>query len=583
MTTFPKTFYGFYWLVVKHFPIYFSVLFACGIILNVLGMIFGPLTSKWMMQIFESAISTDWHDVMDVFLCLAGMFMINSILPFITSLMRGRKQQTFNQYKLYLLYKRVYENDINFFIDYPAGRTAGFVREVSGALNQFMEKFWVELIGTVVGFCVVVGMMFKMNYWFVVILGGYGVFKTAWELLIQRQIKVNQRKTIEEDAKYAGIRSDSMNNALTVKYFAQSEYENMYIYHGRDKLNKLVRQEYFLGRCQWVPTDILWKIIQISVLAMCFFMIKWQTITIADGAYIVAAANSVNSAFNKITRLLIRYSSDYTRVKKAYDSIIIERKIVDKPHAKKLKINRASIEFDNVDFAYGKNKVLKKFNLKIKPSERVGLVGLSGAGKTTLCNLLLRMYDVDNGAIKIDGIDIRDVKQESLLKNISYVPQDTTLFNRSILENIRFARPNATKAQVIAAAKKANIHDFISKLPDGYNTLVGNNGIKLSGGQRQRISIARALLKNAPILILDEATSALDSKNEIMIQKSLQHAMRGKTTLVIAHRLATLRNVDRIIVIKDGKIIESGPHKELLKCHGPYCSLWKMQTAGFIS
>lgn len=312
-------------------------------------------------------------------------------------------------------------------------------------------------------------------------------------------------------------------------------------------------------------------------------MIKWQTITIADGAYIVAAANSVNSAFNKITRLLIRYSSDYTRVKKAYDSIIIERKIVDKPHAKKLKINRASIEFDNVDFAYGKNKVLKKFNLKIKPSERVGLVGLSGAGKTTLCNLLLRMYDVDNGAIKIDGTDIRDIKQESLLKNISYVPQDTTLFNRSILENIRFARPNATKAQVIAAAKKANIHDFISKLPDGYNTLVGNNGIKLSGGQRQRISIARALLKNAPILILDEATSALDSKNEIMIQKSLQHAMRGKTTLVIAHRLATLRNVDRIIVIKDGKIIESGPHKELLKCHGPYCSLWKMQTAGFIS
>ena len=175
-------------------------------------------------------------------------------------------------------------------------------------------------------------------------------------------------------------------------------------------------------------------------------MIKDKSITIADGAYIVSAGGSVNMAFNKINQLITRYSSDSARVKKAYDSIIVEQKIVDKPNAKNLKINRASIEFENVDFSYGKNKVLHNFNLKIKPSERVGIVGLSGAGKTTLCNLLLRMYDVDGGAIKIDGIDIRDVKQKSLLRNISYVPQDTTLFNRTILENIRFARPFATKA-----------------------------------------------------------------------------------------------------------------------------------------
>lgn len=201
----------------------------------------------------------------------------------------------------------------------------------------------------------------------------------------------------------------------------------------------------------------------------------------------------------------------------------------------------------------------------IKKREKVGIVGLSGAGKTTLCNLLLRMYDVNGGAIKVNGIDIRDVKQDSLRKNISYVPQDTTLFNRSILENIRYAKPGATKAQVINVAKKANIHDFIYNLPNGYNTLVGNNGIKLSGGQRQRVSIARALLKNAPILILDEATSALDSKNEILIQKSLQYAMHGKTTIAIAHRLSTLRNMDRIIVIKNGKIVEQGSNNQLLR------------------
>ena len=201
-----------------------------------------------------------------------------------------------------------------------------------------------------------------------------------------------------------------------------------------------------------------------------------------------------------------------------------------------------------------------------------------GAGKTTLCNLLLRMYDVDGGAVKINDIDIRDITQDSLRKTISFVPQEATLFNRTIMENIKYAKPHATKTEVVNAAKKANIHDFIIKLPNGYNTLVGNNGIKLSGGQRQRISIARALLKNAPVLVLDEATSALDSENEMLIQKSLQKAMAGKTTLVIAHRLSTLQNMDRIVVIQNGKIIETGTHNQLLRKGGEYSKLWCIQT-----
>ena len=227
--------------------------------------------------------------------------------------------------------------------------------------------------------------------------------------------------------------------------------------------------------------------------------------------------------------------------------------------------------------------MFNNFDLHVDNAEKIGVVGLSGAGKTTLCNLLLRMYEVDNGAVKINDIDIRDITQDSLRKNISFVPQEATLFNRTIMENIRYAKPTATKNEVINAAKKAHIHEFISKLPKGYNTLVGNNGIKLSGGQRQRISIARALLKNAPILILDEATSALDSQNELMIQKSLQNAMRGKTTLVIAHRLSTLRNMDKIVVIKHGKIIETGSHKQLLRKNGAYKKLWELQTSGFVS
>ena len=226
---------------------------------------------------------------------------------------------------------------------------------------------------------------------------------------------------------------------------------------------------------------------------------------------------------------------------------------------------------------------MKKFNLTVAPNEKLGIVGLSGSGKTTLINLLLRMYDVDTGAIKINGTDIRDLIQNSLHKNISIVPQDVTLFNRTILENIRYGAPNASKSDVIRAAKHAYIHDFIMGLPNGYDTLVGNRGVKLSGGQRQRVAIARAILKDAPILVFDEATSALDSESEKYIQNALNRIMHGKTAIVIAHRLSTLRNMTRIVVIQNGKIVETGTHKQLLRANGAYRKLWNMQTDGFVA
>ena len=292
----------------------------------------------------------------------------------------------------------------------------------------------------------------------------------------------------------------------------------------------------------------------------------------------MTSIQTINSSFNRLNEVLRQYTVSLARAKKAYANIIVDKKVVDKENAKKLSIKDAEISFQNINFSYGKNTVFKHFNLVISKGEKVGIVGLSGAGKTTICNLLLRMYDVQDGKILINDTDIRDVTQESLRKNISYVPQETTLFNRTIMENIRYAKPHSTRAEIIEAAKKANIHEFISRLPKGYDTLVGNNGIKLSGGQRQRVSIARALLKNAPILILDEATSALDSQNEMMIQKSLQRAMAGKTTLVIAHRLSTLKNMDRIVVIKNGKIVETGTHNQLVHKNGEYSKLWHIQT-----
>lgn len=578
-----KSLRGFYWQVIKKFPVYFTTIFICGVVGNVLQMVFGPLTSKWMIQIFESAGNPDWQHIVNVFILLASMYFFTPMLNFLISWLRGKYSQIFNRYKLYLLYKRVYENDISFFIETPSGQIGSQATVVSSQLNYLMEEFWVTLIGTVLGFLFIVGTMFTMNVWFVVIWLSYGAIKLIWEWSVQKKIKENSQLEMEETSKYSGLRSDSLNNALTVKYFANTEHENRYIYNGRAKLIEIVRQNYFLQRCQWVPTNVLWNVARLSVLALCFIFIRTGSLSISDAVFVMTSAQTINIAFGKLNDALRRYSVQNARASKAYDNIIKPQVIIDKPHAKKLKVKSATIDFDNVAFGYGAKQVLHNFNLNIGRGEKVGIVGLSGSGKTTLCNLLLRMYDVDSGAILVDGHDIRDVGHDSLLRNISFVPQESTLFNRTILENIRYARPGATKQQVIAAAKKAHIHEFIESLPNGYNTLVGNNGVKLSGGQRQRISIARALLKDAPILILDEATSALDSENETLIQKSLVNVMRGKTSVVIAHRLSTLRHMDRIIVIRRGKIVEMGSHKQLLQQGGLYRRLWNMQTSGFVS
>ena len=579
---FPKTFYGFYWLCIKHFPWYFGTVFLIGILTNTIGMLFGPLTSKWMMQIFENAATIEFQQVVMYVLLIAGLYFTLPVLDFINSFLTGRYQISLNQYKQYLLYGFTYENDIPFFIDNPSGAVVSYLQRVSGSLGPLTNRFMVQFIGTIIGFLIVAGTMGLVNYWFVVLLICYGIVKTIWEWVWQRKINKVHAQLRDEDSRFFGIRTDSFNNALTVKWFANQRYENMYIYKKREILKGLFRKNMFFDRWQWVPTSIIWHCIQVVILLMCFVMIKRSSISIAEAAYIISGANSINTAFNKITSLVRKYSEEAVQVKKAYDKLKMERKILDKPNAKKLRVKHGIIKFENVTFAYGNNKVFKNFNLEIKPQEKVGIVGLSGAGKSTLCSLLLRMYDVDSGKITVDDNDIRDVSQNSLLKNISFVPQETTLFNRSILDNIRYAKPTASLNDVIKIAKKANIHDFIDGLPNKYNALVGNNGIKLSGGQRQRVSIARALLKDAPILVLDEATSALDSQNEIMIQKSLQYAMRGKTTLVIAHRLSTLRNMDRIIVINNGKIVETGTHKQLLRKRGSYYSLWKMQTSGFL-
>lgn len=257
--------------------------------------------------------------------------------------------------------------------------------------------------------------------------------------------------------------------------------------------------------------------------------------------------------------------------------------VKDAPSARPLKVTQGAVSFCRVEYRYkASNALFTDFNLKIAPGEKIGLVGRSGSGKSTLIKLLSRYYDVQGGQICIDGQDIREVTQESLRKNIALIPQDPSLFNRTIMENIRYGNLQAGDEEVFEAARKAYIHDYILTLPQGYQSKVGERGVMLSGGERQRIAIARAILKNAPVLVLDEATSALDSESEHYIQEALRDLMKGKTVIAIAHRLSTLKEMNKIVVMEKGKIVEEGSHATLLRKKGAYYNFYKMQSAGFL-
>lgn len=259
--------------------------------------------------------------------------------------------------------------------------------------------------------------------------------------------------------------------------------------------------------------------------------------------------------------------------------------IKDAPMAKDLVVKSGAIDVDSLIFSYPDQPdeiIFDNFNLHVAPGQRIGLVGKSGGGKSTFTRLLMRFNDINSGAIKIDGQDIAKVKQNSLRNNFGYVPQEPMLFHRSVRENIAYGRLESSDAQIITAAKQANAWEFISQLPNGLDTIVGERGVKLSGGQRQRIAIARAILKDAPISVLDEATSALDSESEKLIQESLETLMKNRTSIVIAHRLSTIAKLDRIVVMDEGRIVEDGTHVELLKLNGTYAKLWQHQSGGFI-
>ncbi|NDV02708.1 ABC transporter ATP-binding protein [Pseudoroseicyclus tamaricis] len=485
------------------------------------------------------------------------------------------------------LFRYTLGHSVNFFDNDFAGRIAQKEMQAARAVSDLANDFVNTVIFALSSFIGALAMLGLIGGWTVVALlvwlGGY-----LWLLIhyIPR-IRKTAKDRAESRARVTGQVVDTITNIKTVKLFAHSEYEDR---AALGALRRFRQDQLAFGH---VSTSFRFWLMTLAgtlpVLLVGIPLYLWSQGQASTGQIVAAGAIALRLAqmTGWVSFTLMQMYSNLGEVEDAVDTLTPEWRLQDAPDAVELEPAR-EILFDDVTYTYGGGSGgIRDLTLRIAPGEKVGVVGASGAGKSTLVALLLRLYDAEEGAIRVGGQDISKVTQESLRKQIGMVTQETSMFNRTARENIGYGRPEASQAEIEDAAARAEAHDFIGELRDfrgrqGYDAFLGERGVKLSGGQRQRISLARALLKDAPILVLDEATSALDSEVEAQILEALEEAMEGKTVLAIAHRLSTLSSMDRIVVMHDGRIVEEGTHHDLLAQDGLYARYWKRQSGGFI-
>ncbi|MCR9954383.1 ABC transporter ATP-binding protein/permease [Vibrio parahaemolyticus] len=488
----------------------------------------------------------------------------------------------------WLAHRYLLNQSLNFYQDDFAGRVATKVMQTSLAVRETVMKSMDVFVYVTVYFTSMVVMLAAADWRLMIPMIVWLLVYIAIQIYFVPKLKDVASEQADARSTMTGRIVDSYTNIQTVKLFSHSQRETQYAEQGmKGFLNTVYRQMRLVTGFD-VAVEISNYILVFSVAALSIYLWLDSAISVGAIAIAVSLALRVNGMSMWIMWEVGALFENMGTVVDGMKTLSKPIDIQDKPNAKDLVVSQGGIQFDNVSFHYGENKgVINHLNLEIKPGEKVGLVGRSGAGKSTLVNLLLRFHDVEEGSIKIDGQNIADVTQDSLRSKIGMVTQDTSLLHRSIRDNILYGNPTASEKELLKATKQAHAHEFIETLTDpfgnvGYDAQVGERGVKLSGGQRQRIAISRVLLKDAPLLVLDEATSALDSEVEAAIQESLNELMQGKTVIAIAHRLSTIAQMDRLIVLDKGNVVEQGSHQELIAHNGIYAQLWAHQTGGFL-
>lgn len=487
------------------------------------------------------------------------------------------------------LYAQCFSKLTNQTLFFHSNKFGGSLVSQTNKLVGAVESFWDTIIWSVLPLVVsLVGSIIVLS----TLLWQYALFLLIFSIVFSLVVYYGSKpmaKLTKKEAKTSnklnGQLADVISNVLAVKSSGAEATEQKFfaktVSSWRNSSLDVMRG--FL-KVSTIYSSIN-MVIKIGAIAFAVYAAQNNLVSVASVYLIITYTGSVAHELWNMNGIMRNYNRIIGNANDMVEILQTPTTLIDKSNSK-LKVTNGKISMDKVTFTHDEGQgdtLFHDFSLDIKPGEKIGLVGASGSGKTTLTKLLLRFADIDSGKITIDGQDISEVTQASLRAKIAYVPQEPLLFHRSVRENIAYGRPGATDAEIEEAAKKAGAYDFIVGLKDGFDTMVGERGIKLSGGQRQRVAIARAILKDAPILVLDEATSALDSESEALIQKSLETLMENRTSIVIAHRLSTIAKLDRIIVLKNGKIVEDGSHDELInKKRGIYAKLWARQSGGFI-
>ena len=544
-----------------------------------------PLVIASVLADFGGNLPTELKQLLPYFLALGGSWILGEVLWHISFLFAADYQsKVIQRLSIYALDELI-RRDSAFFNDNFTGSLTKRATAFSSNYERFLDTLTYQVGARLLPLIFAVIILWGISFYLVLALLALIVLVIfmIWPFLKRRQKLVVAREAA--GTRVSGHVADVISNMATVQSFAHEQFEQKQHATYADKFTVALKNawNYDTKRVHRIvfPMNVVTNLIGLIL-----------AVLVTDSAAGMATVFVVFSYFSNVTRLMFDFNSIYRNLESTISAaaeftILLqnEPEVVDAPNATAIKVRQGMIELKDVVFAYPDAKdqlIFNGLNLTINSGQKIALVGRSGGGKTSITKMLLRLVDVLDGQVLIDGQDIKQHTLKSLRRSIAYVPQDPAMFHRTIMDNIRYGDLKASDEAVKEAARKAHALEFIEKLPQGFDTLVGERGVKLSGGQRQRVAIARAILKDAPILILDEATSALDSESEKLIQNSLDQLMQNRTSIVIAHRLSTISKLDRIIVLDNGEVIEDGTHNELLKQSKIYAKLWNHQSGGFI-